>query len=155
MAQSLTELAARHRVAAVLMNQVTTRVNDATGSAQVVPALGDSWAHACNVQAMLEWRDGERHARLYKGAMSEAVPYVVTSDGVRAKPKPAAGGEATGVKRPAEWGAERERSGAPPPTGYAAPHAEADGGGAGRGGGGGGGGPPPPRPHGALDTQEW
>ena len=151
MAQSLTELAARHRVAAVLMNQVTTRVNDATGSAQVVPALGDSWAHACNVQAMLEWRDGERHARLYKGAMSEAVPYVVTADGVRAKPKPAVGGEATGVKRPAEWGAERERSGAPPPTGYAAPHAEADGGGRWSGGGG----PPPSRPHGALDTQEW
>ena len=163
MAQSLTELAARHRVAAVLMNQVTTRVNDATGSAQVVPALGDSWAHACNVQAMLEWRDGERHARLYKGAMSEAVPYVVTADGVRAKPKPAVGGEATGVKRPAEWGAEREvhgtreRWGAPPPTGYAAPHAEGDGGArwSGGGGGGGGGGPPPSRPHGALDTQEW
>ena len=82
------------------------------------PALGDSWAHACNVQAMLEWRDGERHARLYKGAMSEAVPYVVTADGVP-KPKPAVGGEATGVKRPAEWGAERERWGLPP-TGYAA-----------------------------------
>ena len=81
--------------------------------------------------------------------MSEAVPYVVTADGVRAKPK--VGGEATGVKRPAEWGAERERSGAPPPTGYAAPHAEADGGARWSGGGGG----PPPRPHGALDTQEW
>ena len=57
MAQSLTELAARHRVAAVLMNQVTTRVNDATGSAQVVPALGDSVGRRLQTSAaMLEWR---------------------------------------------------------------------------------------------------
>ena len=48
--------------------QVTTRVNHASNTSTLAPALGESWGHACNVQLMLQWADGEREARLYKGA---------------------------------------------------------------------------------------
>lgn len=74
MAQLLAACALRHDLAIVLTNQVTTKVNDAMGTSTLVPALGDSWAHVCNVQVSLQWRDGQRLAHLYKGmAPGEAV----------------------------------------------------------------------------------
>ena len=54
-------------LAAVAVNQVTTKVNDALGTSSLVPALGESWAHVCNLQLLVSWRDGERLASLYKG----------------------------------------------------------------------------------------
>ena len=58
--QTLTELAADAQLAVVLVNQVTTRVHEATNTSTLVPALGESWAHACNIQLMLEWDHGVR-----------------------------------------------------------------------------------------------
>ena len=46
---------------------MTTRVNSASNTSTLAPALGESWGHACNVQLMLQWAEGEREARLYKG----------------------------------------------------------------------------------------
>ena len=48
-------------------DQVTTRVHSASNTSALAPALGESWGHACNVQLMLQWAEGEREARLYKG----------------------------------------------------------------------------------------
>lgn len=81
--QSLTDLAARQPLAAVLINQVTTRVNSASNTSALAPALGESWGHACNVQLMLQWAEGEREARLYKGGAPGAARFQVTAQGVR------------------------------------------------------------------------
>ena len=52
----------------MLINQVTTRVNEVLGTRGLVPALGEAWAHLCNVQVSLEWCDGVRLAALSKVA---------------------------------------------------------------------------------------
>ncbi len=89
MATALCELATRRHLAVVLINHVTTRVNEGGGagggasSSAVVPALGESWAHMCNVQIMLQWHAGERLATLYKGRAPGSAAYRVTEEGVR------------------------------------------------------------------------
>ena len=55
--------------------QVTTRVNSASNTSALAPALGESWGHACNVQLMLQWAEGEREARLYKGGAPGAARF--------------------------------------------------------------------------------
>ena len=52
----------------MLINQVTTRANEVLGTSGLAPALGEAWAHMCNVQVSLEWRDGVRLAALSKVA---------------------------------------------------------------------------------------
>jgi hypothetical protein len=51
----------------VLINQVSTCANEVLGTSGLVPALGEAWAHMCNVQVSLEWRDDVRLAALSKG----------------------------------------------------------------------------------------
>ena len=46
----------------VLINQMSTRANEVLGTSGLVPALGEAWAHMCNMQVSLEWRDGVRLA---------------------------------------------------------------------------------------------
>ena len=50
----------------VLINQVSTRANEVLGTSGLAPALGEAWAHMCNVQVSLEWCDGVRLAALSK-----------------------------------------------------------------------------------------
>ena len=88
MAQRLHSLAARTAaeggpLASVCLNQMTTKVNDAAGSSSLVPALGEVWAHVCNVQLTLMWRDGVRLAHLYKGRSPGEAAYAVTEEGIR------------------------------------------------------------------------
>ena len=107
-AQSLAILARKYDVAVVLMNQVkrcslkytrfrlvnawlqqvTTKMDDQSeGSrdATLVPALGNSWAHACTTRCMLYWDCGTRVARLIKSPNRPdvTVQYAITADGVR------------------------------------------------------------------------
>lgn len=90
----------------VLMNQVTTKLGGgsseaAAGAADVaarlVPALGDSWAHAATSRVILHWHQGRRHAFIYKSPRYPAASaeYAVTKEGVR--PARAASGSS---KRP-------------------------------------------------------
>lgn len=80
------------------MNQVTTKLGDRGGgaagggeaapsdvAARLVPALGDSWAHAATHRVILHWQEGRRRAFLYKSPTqpARAAEYVVTRDGVR------------------------------------------------------------------------
>ena len=83
MAQVLRKIAVRTPLAVVLMNQVTTKVNEMTGTSSLVPALGETWAHMCNVQVRLQWRDGQRVATLYKGLAPGEATYRVTAEGIR------------------------------------------------------------------------
>ena len=94
--QALTAMAKRFAVAVVLMNQVTTKFegNSAVdGQADgcrvgdgstLVPALGNSWAHACTARCMLYWDRGTRYARLIKSSNlpDQVVPYRITAAGV-------------------------------------------------------------------------
>jgi RAD51-like protein 2 len=94
--QALTAIAQRFAVAVVLMNQVTTKfegngavegqVDGCRGGdgSTLVPALGNSWAHACSSRCMLYWDRGTRYARLIKSSNlpDQVVPYRITADGV-------------------------------------------------------------------------
>lgn len=107
MAQSLCSLALHGTdgsgLAVVVINQVTTKVNDAIGSSSLVPALGESWAHVCNVQLMLAWRDGMRVANLYKGGPPGDAVYVVSAEGVRSRdapPPPSVAGQGPPAPQP-------------------------------------------------------
>lgn len=67
----------------VLINQVTTRANEVLGTSGLAPALGEAWAHMCNVQVSLEWCDGVRLAALSKGRGPGEAQFAVTADGIR------------------------------------------------------------------------
>ena len=67
----------------VLINQVSTRANEVLGTSGLVPALGEAWAHMCNMQVSLEWRDGVRLAALSKGGEPGEAQIAVTADGIR------------------------------------------------------------------------
>ena len=81
----------------VTVNQVTVKPAAETGGggARLVPALGESYAHACATRVILSWEDDTRVAYLYK---SPRLPqgrarYTVTQGGVR---------DVRGTKRPNE-----------------------------------------------------
>ena len=76
-----TELAARHRVVAA--DEPGDDARQRRDGERAGGARARRRGPRVQRAGELEWRDGERHARLYKGAMSEAVPAVVTADGVR------------------------------------------------------------------------
>mmetsp|Transcript_37328 Transcript_37328/g.49181 ORF Transcript_37328/g.49181 Transcript_37328/m.49181 type:complete len:460 (+) Transcript_37328:49-1428(+) len=92
MAQRLTKLAQEHDVAVVVINQMTTKIDSmAAGSvsnSRLVPALGETWAHAATNRILLFWQDGERKAKLFKSPWREAktVSYQVTAVGIRDPP---------------------------------------------------------------------
>ena len=80
------------------MNQVTTKLGGGGGgggpeggggaqdaAARLVPALGDSWAHAATHRVILHWHEGRRRAFIYKSPTqpAAAAEYTVTREGVR------------------------------------------------------------------------
>lgn len=72
------------------MNQVTTKLGpggggDGEAAARLVPALGDSWAHAATSRVILHWLEGRRRAFIYKSPTQPAAgaEYRVTKEGVR------------------------------------------------------------------------
>ena len=71
----------------VLMNQVTTKVVAGGEHSRLVPALGDSWAHAATSRVILYWDQQVRKAFIYKSPTqpAAAAEYFVTAEGVRGK----------------------------------------------------------------------
>ena len=97
MTNRLMALATDQSLAVVTVNQVTVKPAAETGGggARLVPALGESYAHACATRVILSWEDDTRVAYLYK---SPRLPqgrarYTVTQGGVR---------DVRGTKRPNE-----------------------------------------------------
>eukprot|EP00890_Picochlorum_soloecismus_P002830 jgi/Picsp_1/3548/NSC_06386-R1_rad51 homolog c ( cerevisiae) len=86
MSQHLMSLANSYQLAVVLMNQMTTRIA-AEGQSRLVPALGDSWAHAATNRILLYWKDDSRFAFLFKSPIMPASTseYVVANAGIRTK----------------------------------------------------------------------
>ena len=97
MTNRLMALATDQALAVVTVNQVTVKPGAETGGggARLVPALGESYAHACATRVILSWEEDTRVAYLYK---SPRLPqgrarYTVTQGGVR---------DVRGTKRPNE-----------------------------------------------------
>jgi RAD51-like protein 2 len=70
------------------MNQMTTKV-DPTG-ASLVPALGESWGHACTNRVILYWSGASRQAYLAKSPSQRActAAYAIAATGLVAAPAP-------------------------------------------------------------------
>lgn len=104
LAQALHRVAMDRRIAVLVVNQVVSSGDrEQTGAAaaalmtshdgsgggggpRLVPALGESWAHACTNRILLEWApEGHRVARLVKSASRApgTAAYAVVADGVR------------------------------------------------------------------------
>ncbi|XP_074641737.1 DNA repair protein RAD51 homolog 3-like isoform X2 [Tubulanus polymorphus] len=86
LSQSFIKLAALQKLSVVLTNQMTTKISPAhPGGSYLVPALGESWGHACTIRLILHWENKTRYATLYKSpSMAEAtVPYQITMGGIR------------------------------------------------------------------------
>ncbi|KAM8830982.1 DNA repair protein RAD51 homolog 3 [Synchiropus picturatus] len=83
LAQRLLAVAVQHNVAVVLTNQMTTQVQP--GQSQLVPALGEVWAHAPTLRLMFQWDGSQRVARIFKspGHVDAHARYQITSDGFR------------------------------------------------------------------------
>lgn len=92
----LMSLANSAQLAVCTVNQVTVKPDPGDGGgARLVPALGESYAHACTTRVILSWEEDVRTAYLYK---SPRLPqgrarYTVTGGGVR---------DVRGTKRAAE-----------------------------------------------------
>lgn len=82
MAQKLMRLAEKYDTAVVLMNQVTTKMSG--GSFQLVPALGESWSHACTNRVVLYWNGDNRFAYIDKSPSlrSASAPFSITTGGI-------------------------------------------------------------------------
>ena len=61
MTNRLMSIATSQQVAVVTVNQVTVKPQ-ARGPARLVPALGESYAHACTTRVILSWENDERVA---------------------------------------------------------------------------------------------
>lgn len=84
MSQTLMSVANEFHIAIVMMNHVTTRVSD-DGPTRLVPALGDSWAHAATNRLICYWKGDSRFAFLFKSPSLPAKTgeYRVSKDGIR------------------------------------------------------------------------
>ncbi|XP_062967853.1 DNA repair protein RAD51 homolog 3 isoform X1 [Cynocephalus volans] len=79
LAQQMISLANNHRLAVILTNQMTTKID--RNQALLVPALGESWGHAATIRLIFHW-DGKqsRLATLYKSPSQKesTVPFQIT-----------------------------------------------------------------------------
>ncbi|GAX22257.1 RAD51-like protein 2 [Fistulifera solaris] len=104
-ANQLAHLAAHHDLAAVAINQMTTKLKDDGG--ELIPALGESWAHAVTTRLILSHHRGtnERTCTLAKSPRLPAASanYQVTSAGIRGvENSNASNSQASGQKRALE-----------------------------------------------------
>lgn len=101
LSQDLQRAADSHRVAVVTMNQVTTKVLG-DDRAKLVPALGESFAHAATTRLVLFWEGPERRAHLFKSPRLPpgTAAFVVTADGIRALRHKRPAEEDPGVQQP-------------------------------------------------------
>ncbi|EGD72364.1 hypothetical protein PTSG_00384 [Salpingoeca rosetta] len=82
-AQQLLSLATQHNIVVLITNQMTTTIKD--GTATLIPALGETWAHACTTRVVLAFDGDTRSASLFKSpSLPEgSIHYSVTAGGVR------------------------------------------------------------------------
>nr|XP_001500693.5 DNA repair protein RAD51 homolog 3 [Equus caballus] len=83
LAQQMISLANNHRLAVILTNQMTTKID--RNQALLVPALGESWGHAATIRLIFHWDQKQRLATLYKSPSQKesAVLFQITPQGFR------------------------------------------------------------------------
>ncbi|KFO32156.1 DNA repair protein RAD51 homolog 3 isoform X1 [Fukomys damarensis] len=83
LAQQMISLANHHRLAVILTNQMTTKIDK--NQALLVPALGESWGHAATIRLIFHWDQKQRLATLYKSPSQKecTVLFEITSQGFR------------------------------------------------------------------------
>ncbi|XP_057572249.1 DNA repair protein RAD51 homolog 3 isoform X2 [Hippopotamus amphibius kiboko] len=83
LAQQMISLANNHRLAVILTNQMTTKID--RNQALLVPALGESWGHAATIRLILHWDQKQRLATLYKSPSQKesTVLFQITPQGFR------------------------------------------------------------------------
>lgn len=83
LAQQLITMATNHNIAIVFTNNMTTRLIGT--QSHLVPALGDSWAHAPTIRLLLQWEGSRRLALVLKSPyhMETIVQYQITCEGFR------------------------------------------------------------------------
>ena len=80
-ASLLSGMASKYHLAALVVNQMTTKVNDDTS--EYVPALGASWAHAVTTRLIVEQPDPQKSMRLCRLVKSPHKPCSVANFDVR------------------------------------------------------------------------
>ncbi|KAJ3229478.1 DNA repair protein rad51c [Chytriomyces hyalinus] len=83
-AQILRKLAGTYSVCILVINQMTTKIIKVglEDCSALVPALGDSWGHACTSRLILYMQNNTRHAMLVKSPnLPEAVAEYAISEG--------------------------------------------------------------------------
>ncbi|XP_008569491.1 PREDICTED: DNA repair protein RAD51 homolog 3 isoform X1 [Galeopterus variegatus] len=83
LAQQMISLANNHRLAVILTNQMTTKID--RNQALLVPALGESWGHAATIRLIFHWEGKQRLATLCKSPSQKesTVPFQITPQGFR------------------------------------------------------------------------
>ncbi|KAM7334033.1 hypothetical protein ACRRTK_007353 [Alexandromys fortis] len=83
LAQQMISLANNHRLAVILTNQMTTKIDKS--QALLVPALGESWGHAATIRLIFHWEQTQRFATLYKSPSQKesTIPFQITPQGFR------------------------------------------------------------------------
>ncbi|KAM4842812.1 DNA repair protein RAD51 homolog 3 isoform 1-T1 [Thomomys bottae] len=84
LAQQMISLANNHRLAVILTNQMTTKIDK--NQASLVPALGESWGHAATIRLIFHWDQKQsRLATLYKSPCQKesTVLFQITPQGFR------------------------------------------------------------------------
>ena len=97
-AQKLQVITNKYNLVTIVTNQMTTRMSpDNPEFGEIIPALGESWSHACSNCVLLDYvqpktadnKDSKRIVRSLKLIKSSKVPcteralYCITSDGIR------------------------------------------------------------------------
>ncbi|XP_028734094.1 DNA repair protein RAD51 homolog 3 isoform X4 [Peromyscus leucopus] len=96
LAQQMISLANNHRLAVILTNQMTTKIDK--NQALLVPALGESWGHAATIRLIFHWEQKQRFATLYKSPSQKesTVPFQITPQGFRDAAVPASSSQTGG-----------------------------------------------------------
>ncbi|XP_008840902.1 DNA repair protein RAD51 homolog 3 isoform X4 [Nannospalax galili] len=83
LAQQMISLANNHRLAVILTNQMTTKIDK--NQALLVPALGESWGHAATIRLIFHWEQKQRCAVLYKSPSQKesTILFQITPQGFR------------------------------------------------------------------------
>jgi RAD51-like protein 2 len=86
LAQNLRRIASVYQIAIVIVNQMTTKMGDGRGGGGTVmiPALGDSWAHAATHRLILLYKSKQRCAWLCKSSYLEEgfAAFDITMNGI-------------------------------------------------------------------------
>ena len=86
LAQKLRRLAHIYQIAVVVTNQMTTKLKTGNqgGGSLMVPAMGESWGHACTHRIILLWHNKKRSAWLCKSSTRQdgLAPYQISENGI-------------------------------------------------------------------------